>query len=210
MLLGALWVAVGFLGTHPLPDAFGPTESRRHPRVGPVAAVPGNGPEPVIPPAVEEVSLSRTGKAASLRSRAGSNPLFLLFLVYKNYLTHVDGSRCQHYPTCSAYGAQAVGKHNILGVFMAMDRLWASGSSSAVRQNRLVHGVGPAPRHYDPIEDTSFWFTYPLVAWLGPPLPQLDQALGRNEDSDPPVASLPRQPSLNSTGAHAPSPSQGP
>src|SRR5687767_4015775 len=96
---------------------FGPTGSARHPMVGPVAAVPGSGPEPVLSKAPEEVELHDVKPAGQLRSRGGSNPLYLSFLIYKNFLTQVDGSRCQHYPTCSAYGVQAVGRYNVLGVF---------------------------------------------------------------------------------------------
>ncbi|MBI5496300.1 MAG: membrane protein insertion efficiency factor YidD [Deltaproteobacteria bacterium] len=174
---------------------FGPWGNARHPAVGPRAAVPGNGPEPVVSQAPEEVPLSKVNRGArDTRGRGGGNPLYLLFLVYKNYLTHVDGNRCQHYPTCSAYGAQAVGRYNVLGVFMAMDRLWASGNSSTVRSNRLVYGVGPAPRFYDPLEDSAFFFTYPWVAWLGPPIPTVDRAMGRTVDAPEPAPDTPTPP----------------
>ncbi|MEW5852963.1 MAG: membrane protein insertion efficiency factor YidD [Myxococcota bacterium] len=165
---------------------FGPTGTKAHPVVGPVAAVPGNGPEPVPSRAPEEVSLKETRNARALRSAGGSNPLYLSFLLYKNLFTKVDGSRCQHYPTCSAYGVQAVGRYNVLGVFMTMDRLWQSGKSSVVRNNRLVYGIGPTPRFYDPVEDSAFWFRYPLILWLGPDIPTADKAHGRTADATEP------------------------
>jgi putative component of membrane protein insertase Oxa1/YidC/SpoIIIJ protein YidD len=179
--LGALLLTVA------VATPFGPFGTKAHPRVGPVAAVPGNGPEPVVTQAVEEIPLAKVQAARGLKSRGGSNPLYVSFLLYKNFLSEVDGSRCQHYPTCSAYGAQAVGRHNVLGVLMTMDRLWAAGNSSSVRANRLVYGIGPVPRHYDPVEETSFFFSYPLVTWLGPSIPTVDEALGRNRDVPDPV-----------------------
>jgi len=162
---------------------FGPFGTARHPPVGPLAAVPGNGPEAVPSQAPEEIPLAKAQSARRTRAAGSANPLYLLFLVYKNFLTEVDGSRCQHYPTCSAYGAQAVGRYNVLGVFMTMDRLWASGQSSAVRANRLVYGVGPTPRHFDPVEDNAFFFAYPWTLWLGPPIAEKDKVLGRNQPS---------------------------
>ena len=36
------------------PRSFGPFGSARHPAVGPAAPVPGDGPEPFVPPAPEE------------------------------------------------------------------------------------------------------------------------------------------------------------
>lgn len=180
MLLAVSILAVCVSSAQP----FGPTGSQRHPVVGPVAAVPGNGPEPVVSKAPEEVHLDEVKPAGQLRSRGGSNPLYLSFLVYKNFLTKVDGSRCQHYPTCSAYGVQAVGRYNVLGVLMTMDRLWAGGNSSSVRAHRLLNGVGPTPRFYDPIEESAFWFRYPLQAWLGMPVPVVDEARGRFKDDE--------------------------
>lgn len=179
---------------------FGPPREGRHPLVGPVAPIPGMGPEAVVTQAPEEVPLKvARGHAGPIRARGSSNPLYMLFLVYKNYLTQVDGSRCQHYPTCSAYGAQAVGRHNVLGVFMTMDRLWAGGNSSSVRPHRLVYGIGPVPRFYDPVEQSAFFLDYPPIAWLGPPIPVLDNALHRNQDPAPDADTEP---------AAAPTPSQ--
>jgi len=180
MHLVATLVALSVMSAVP----FGPPGTTRHPMVGPRAAIPGGGPEPVLTQAPEEVNLHNVKAAGQLRSRGGSNPLFLSFLVYKNFLTQVDGSRCQHYPTCSAYGAQAVGRYNVLGVLMTMDRLWAGANSSSVRTYRLVHGVGPTPRHYDPIEDSAFWFGFPMAAWLGMPVLAVDAARGRDKDPD--------------------------
>lgn len=180
MLAAASAVVVAVLCAVP----FGPTGNARHPVVGPVAPIPGSGPEPVLSRAPEEVALSDVKPAGQLRSRGGSNPLYVSFLVYKNFLTQVDGSRCQHYPTCSAYGVQAVGRYNVLGVLMTMDRLWAGGNSSSARTYRLVYGIGPTPRFYDPIEESAFWFRYPMQAWLGMPIPVVDEALGRNKTPD--------------------------
>jgi hypothetical protein len=174
---------------------FGPPAGGRHPMVGPAAPVPGNGPEPPVSPAPEEVSLQKArGKAGPIRARGSSNPLYLLFLVYKNFLTEVDGGRCQHYPTCSAYGAQAVGRHNVLGVLMTMERLWAGSNSSSVRPLRLVYGIGPTPRFYDPVEDTSFFFSMPLIAWLGPSVATVDRARGRTANAPEPDAPAPPAP----------------
>lgn len=161
---------------------FGPTGSPRHPAVGPAAAVPGNGPEPVVTPGPEEIPLAKVQHARPIRAVASSNPMFVPFMLYRDLLTKTDGSRCAHYPTCSAYGAQAVGRHNVLGVLMTVDRVWRSGQSSSVRSFPLVSGIGPTPRFYDPVEDSAFWWHYPLAAWLGPSIPGLDRALGRHQD----------------------------
>ncbi len=139
------------------PPAFGPFATPDHPVVGRVALVPGSGLWEPSPPLQGEVELAEA--RAHIRRRAGgSNPLYLAFLMYRYFISPADGSRCQHYPTCSHYGVLATRKHGLLGIFMTIDRLWQSGQPTAVRPYPVVRVFG-TPRFYDPVDASDFWFT---------------------------------------------------
>ena len=67
------------------------------------------------------------------------------------------GAHCPSYPNCSEYTIQAMQKHGaLLGVFMAVDRLWremtTAGTPPLVRhRGRMLH--------YDPLEQNDYWLS---------------------------------------------------
>jgi hypothetical protein len=129
---------------------------RAHPMVGRADKVPGEGPPPPplrSDPDVTEDALTHVNDVAGGMS---ANPLYLAALIYRNQLTKLDGSRCQHMPTCSRFANQAVAKYGILGIPMGLDRLIRPGESSAIRSLPQVEGWGGV-RYLDPVENYEFW-----------------------------------------------------
>ena len=106
---------------------------RAHPAVGDRDHIPGGGPP-----------------------RPAIRPLFFAALIYGNFLTRVDGPRCQHLPTCSRFASQAVARHGLLGIALGLDRVIQPAMSSTVRLLPDVE-FGDSVRHYDPLENYEFW-----------------------------------------------------
>ncbi|MDP2340615.1 MAG: membrane protein insertion efficiency factor YidD [Deltaproteobacteria bacterium] len=129
---------------------------RPHPAVGDKGHIPGGGaPPPSLrndPDLPELAGVTPNAAAVGL----SSNPLFLASLVYSNFLTRMDGPRCQHLPTCSRFASQAVGRHGLLGITMGLDRILQPPSSSSVRLLPELE-FGGVFRHYDPLENYEFW-----------------------------------------------------
>ncbi len=46
-----------------------------------------------------------------------------MFKFYKNVFSSQDSKKCNFHPSCSEYGALAINKYGIFGVFHTMDRL---------------------------------------------------------------------------------------
>jgi hypothetical protein len=130
-----------------------------HPMVGSAAQVPGGGPAPPAlsrSPDVPETVFERGGGTSNALVGLSANPLYLIHLVYANFLTRTDGPRCQHHPTCSRYASQAVARYGLLGIPMGLDRLIRPAESSAVRHLPEVP-FGEMSRAYDPIDDAEWW-----------------------------------------------------
>ena len=128
---------------------------RAHPAVGDRDHIPGGGPpRPAIrpDPDLPELATSSPNAAPGL----SSNPLFFAALIYGNFLTRVDGPRCQHLPTCSRFASQAVARHGLLGIALGLDRVIQPAMSSTVRLLPDVE-FGDSVRHYDPLENHEFW-----------------------------------------------------
>ena len=87
---------------------------------------------------------------------ATSNPLYFAFDVYRLTITVFDGPRCAHRPVCSVYAVRAVQRDGLLGVFLAIDRLWREGESSGIRDLPLVWD-DDRPYLSDPLEASDFW-----------------------------------------------------
>ncbi|MBN2568688.1 MAG: membrane protein insertion efficiency factor YidD [Deltaproteobacteria bacterium] len=74
-----------------------------------------------------------------------------------NYVSKVDGDRCPMYPTCSAYGVDAIRKHGFLiGIVMTADRL-------IHENNEMDYAVivkkGARHRYFDPLSNNDFWWS---------------------------------------------------
>ncbi len=160
---------------------------RPHPAVGDKGHIPGGGaPEPMLrtDPDLPELAASAPNAAAVGLS---SNPLFLASLVYSNFLTRMDGPRCQHLPTCSRFASQAVGRHGLLGITMGLDRILQPPSSSSVRLLPELE-YGGVFRHYDPLENYEFWHP---ERFTGLPPPVDEQPLVLTAVAESPTPSAP-------------------
>jgi len=74
-----------------------------------------------------------------------------------NHISKVDGDRCPMYPTCSAYGVDAIRKHGFLiGIVMTADRL-------IHENNEMDHAViikkGDRYRYFDPLSNNDYWWS---------------------------------------------------
>lgn len=127
-----------------------------HPAVGDKGHIPGGGIP--IPQLRQDPDLPELASVAPNAAAVGlsSNPLFLASLVYANFLTRMDGPRCQHLPTCSRFASQAVGRYGVFGIPMGLDRMLQPPSSSSVRLLPELE-FGGIFRHYDPLENYEFW-----------------------------------------------------
>lgn len=145
---------------------------RAHPIVGDVDHIPGGGaPRPALrrDPDLPELATSAPNAAPGL----SSNPLYFASLFYANFLTRVDGPRCQHLPTCSRFASQAVARHGLLGIALGLDRVLQSSMSSTVRHLPDVE-YADGLRHYDPVDNYEFWVP---GRFSGFPPPTLEQPL---------------------------------
>lgn len=129
----------------------------QHPFVGEADHIPGSGGVPLffVDPDVPEMALENYNAP---NRNLSSNPLYLASLFYSQILTHIDGPRCNHTPTCSRFAAQAVGKHGAVGILMGLDRLLQTNLSSSVRYLPEID-TAAGPRFFDPVENYEFWHT---------------------------------------------------
>jgi hypothetical protein len=86
----------------------------------------------------------------------GADFFQVAFLFYRTVVTPIDGPRCAHRPTCSAYAMQAVRRHGVVGLWLAYDRLLRDARSSAVRRLPVALERGRIV-YLDPLEESTFW-----------------------------------------------------
>lgn len=121
------------------------------------AAEPGFGPfSSPRHPVTREAVARRPPAYRSTPDPAPSTFLYLSYEFYRRALSPVDGPRCVHRPTCSRYALQAVQRYPVLGLMLAVDRLWRGGENSALRllpswQQGEDFGL------LDPLEESDFW-----------------------------------------------------
>lgn len=134
-------------------QTFGPFGNKRNPVTADVKTPPivANAPRP--PP-------SLTLDTPALKPLPPTTFLYLSYELYRNFLSPIDGPTCNHRPTCSRYALQAVQRHPVAGLWLAVDRLWRGMESSAIRRLPLVHG---SETFYllDPLEESDFWLRSP-------------------------------------------------
>ena len=76
---------------------------------------------------------------------------------YRSVVTPIDGPRCSHRPTCSAYAREALDRYGlVVGVWLTYDRLLRDARSSPVR---LLPARLEAGRivYLDPLTESTFW-----------------------------------------------------
>ena len=82
-------------------------------------------------------------------------PPQLLITFFQKVISPVDGVTCEFYPTCSAYGKDALKKHGlIIGLAMANERVNRYHSPEGYE---IIYKFD---RYYiyDPVENNDFWF----------------------------------------------------
>ena len=85
-------------------------------------------------------------------------PLWLAYTVYKTLISAIDGPRCVHYPTCSAFAYLAIRRNGLTGAFMAIDRLLRdSPDANRAVPRRSIISVHGHPRIDDPVEANEIW-----------------------------------------------------
>lgn len=110
-------------------------------------------------PAFEETS---AGSKHGIGARTGSGrtapaPFTLAYQVWTQLLTRIDGPRCAHTPTCSAFTAKAIARFRLpLGIWMAFDRLTRGADSSSLRPLPL-RATGAGISLVDDLDDHAFW-----------------------------------------------------
>ncbi|WP_232293230.1 membrane protein insertion efficiency factor YidD [Stigmatella aurantiaca] len=82
--------------------------------------------------------------------------LGVAYRFYQTVVTPMDGPRCAHRPTCSAYARQAIARHGLVGLWLAYDRLLRDARSSQVRALPVVLEHGRFV-YLDPLEESTFW-----------------------------------------------------
>jgi hypothetical protein len=146
-----------------------------HPMVGEQAKVPASGPPP--PPLRRDVDIGEHEILGNPNARArglSANPLYLAAIFYRSFLTHVDGARCAHYPTCSRLANQAVAREGALGFLIGLDRLIQDDNSSVLRKLPLFDHFG-TPRIFDPVTNYLWWRKD--FGAFPPPAPEVGLAL---------------------------------
>ena len=85
---------------------------------------------------------------------ASPAPTGLLEVAYRRYRgrSQADGPRCSYYPTCSAYGIQAVRQRGaVLGMLLSMDRLLREYPGMARHDHYPITIPHQTPRFDDPV-----------------------------------------------------------
>lgn len=87
-----------------------------------------------------------------------SSSFFVVFFkIWSGVLTRIDGPRCSHQPTCSAFTRRALSVHGLaLGFWISLQRLTKGAESSSIRM--LPVGTSPGRVFYiDELDDYEFW-----------------------------------------------------
>jgi hypothetical protein len=97
-------------------------------------------------------------RAAPVRREAPAGDfLHVAYLFYRTVVTPIDGPRCAHLPSCSAYAREAISRHGVVGLWLAYDRLLRGTQSSSARQLPVTLQGGRIV-FVDPLEESTFWF----------------------------------------------------
>ena len=91
----------------------------------------------------------------SFFKKVSTFPPQLLITFFQKVISPVDGATCEFYPTCSAYGKDALKKHGlIIGLAMANERVNRYHSPEGYE---IIYKFD---RYYiyDPVENNDFWF----------------------------------------------------
>ncbi|OEU51727.1 MAG: hypothetical protein BA868_06140 [Desulfobacterales bacterium C00003106] len=97
-----------------------------------------------------------SGNGYSRPRQSSVNPVRDLVVIFRDFISPVDGDRCPMYPSCSQYSIQSFEKHGlIIGWMMTCDRLLHE--ADEMRRVPAIL-VGDHYRFYDPLENNDFWW----------------------------------------------------
>jgi len=95
-------------------------------------------------------------KRTQTEYRIAATPFIWLLKVYQNFISPLDGDRCNMYPTCSQYSVQAIRKHGpVIGIIMTSDRMIHEAD-----EQRLSPAIkiGDRYRWPDSVENNDYWW----------------------------------------------------
>jgi hypothetical protein len=107
-------------------------------------------------PVTSEVARSAPMRREPPREPPKGDFLGVAYGFYRTVVTPIDGPRCSHRPTCSAYAREAVRLHGLVGLWLAYDRLLRDSHSSAARRLPVAFQHGRIV-FLDPLEESTFW-----------------------------------------------------
>ena len=83
-------------------------------------------------------------------------PLRALIRRHRAYGTHLDGNRCPMFPSCAAYGEQAIEQLGFRGLLLLIDRLFYR-EVGALENKYLVapRQLSEHKRYFDPLADSA-------------------------------------------------------
>ena len=90
--------------------------------------------------------LSKHNNKEFIKQASASNTLIKF---YQKYLSPINQSTCQSYPSCSRYAMQAIEKHRFLGFLMTADRLNRCGHDIHLYERIIIDN---SIKNYDPVE----------------------------------------------------------
>ena len=77
-------------------------------------------------------------------------------MVYRNYISPIDGKTCLMYPSCSKYSLLCFEKHGFfVGWVMTCDRLLHE--ADEMRKAPVIY-VNGTEKFHDPLENNDFWW----------------------------------------------------
>ena len=71
-----------------------------------------------------------------------------LINIYQKFISPINQSTCQSYPSCSNYGKQAIKKHGSYGILLTADRLNRCGHDTD-KYTKII--VNQSIKNYDPV-----------------------------------------------------------
>ncbi len=72
-----------------------------------------------------------------------------LISIYQKYISPINQSTCQSYPSCSRYSMQAIERHGLWGFLMTADRLNRCGHDMHLYEKIII---GNTIKNYDPVQ----------------------------------------------------------
>ncbi|RME28951.1 MAG: membrane protein insertion efficiency factor YidD [Deltaproteobacteria bacterium] len=104
-------------------------------------------------PVTAEVRLVGNDIHSESGTTSAPSPFSLIAIFWSELLTKIDGPRCAHRPTCSAYATESIRRHGPFpGLFMALSRILRGPYSSPLRRLPLCRG-----KFCDPPSEAEFW-----------------------------------------------------